>query len=293
MEKNKKTKTTFELKRLPKNAFEILANIPWDEISAIREKVIDEVGKSIEIKGFRKGNAPKNMVVETIGAKKLLELVLENLVPDLFRKAISELNLRPIVTPKTELVSAKENEDWQLKFTSCEEPEINLGNYKEELAKLKTPQIWTPGKGEKEKKPEKTEEKEEKIDKAITYLSEKIKIEICDLLIEEEVGRRLSNLLEQTQKLGITIDQYLSSIGKTVAQIKAEYHSSAEKNLAFEFILNKIADLEKIEVKPEEIDKLIETAQNEDDRKSLESQKYLLASLLRRQKTLDFLANLV
>jgi trigger factor len=99
--------------------------------------------------------------------------------------------------------------------------------------------------------------------------------------------------VEQTQKLGMTVDQYLGTSGKTVEQIRQEYRTQAEKNLAFEFILEEIAGKEKIEVKPEEIKKLIEGAKSEKEKKALEEQQYYLASLIRRQKTLDFLASLL
>jgi len=52
-------------------------------------------------------------------------------------------------------------------------------------------------------------------------------------------------------------------------------------------------DPEKIAVAPEEIDKAIATAKDEKEKKALESQKYFLASMLRQQKTLDFLSNLL
>ncbi len=108
----------------------------------------------------------------------------------------------------------------------------------------------------------------------------------------EEVGRRLAGLLDQIQKLGLSLEQYLSSSGKTVEQIREEYRRSAEENLSLEFILNKIAEEEKISVEPGEIEKVIAGAKTEEEKKALESQKYYLATLLRRQKTLDFLASL-
>ena len=104
--------------------------------------------------------------------------------------------------------------------------------------------------------------------------------------------RKLSGLLEQTQKLGLTIDQYLTSVGKTVEQVKEEYRRSSQENLSLEFILGKIADSEKIEVTPEEIEKMLASAKNQEEKKAMESQKYLIATLLRRQKTLDFLVSL-
>jgi trigger factor len=284
----------FQLTRKPKNEFEVLVTLPWLEIKKAQEKEVVEARERLEIKGFRKGKAPENLVVEALGPQRLLELTLQAVVPDYYQKAVSELKLKPILTPKVQLVNAKENEDWQIKFTACEEPTVDLGNYQEEIRKLKaSKQIWTPGKaGQPEKEKTEKEGQEERLNRAIDFLLKNVKVEICNLLVEEEVTRRLSELLEQTQKLGLTIDQYLNSLGKTVEQIREEYIRSAQTNMALEFILSKIADTEKITVAPEEVEKMITAGKTEEERKALEGQRYLLATLVRRQKTLDFLASL-
>lgn len=284
----------FQLNRLPKNSFEITVDIPWEEIKETENKVLALYGKETEIKGFRKGMAPLNLVKESFGQEKLLRQILEQILPLFFQKAVEEFKLKPIVSPKAELISAKENETWKVKYTSCEEPEVILGNYKEEITKIAKPEakIWTPGKGEETKPEEKPEAKEEKINKVLNWLIANIKVEISDLLVEDEVNRKLSSLLEQTQKLGLTIDQYLASTGKSLETIKAEYTKQARENLAFEFILGKVADTENISINEEEIEKAVAKAESEEEKKTLQNQKYYLAILLRRQKTLDFLANL-
>jgi FKBP-type peptidyl-prolyl cis-trans isomerase (trigger factor) len=284
----------FEINWLPKKAFEITATIPWKEIEEAKKKAVTEAGKNLELKGFRKGNAPENMVIEALGPQKLLELTLQESIPAYYQKAVSELNVNPIVTPKVQLLETKDGQDWKVKFISCVEPEVNLGNYKEELKKENAAkEIWTPGKGE-EKKPEKKpeEERDEKLNQAISWLIKNIKVEVCDLIVDEEVSRKLSGLLEQTQKLGLSVDQYLASTGKTIEQIREEYARQAQENLALEFIFSKIADVENIEVKPEDLEKVMAEAKTDEERKALEAQKYYIATILRRQKTLDFLASL-
>lgn len=289
MEKNK----NFELTWLPKKTFEIITRIPWTEVSETQNKVVQEAGKNLEIKGFRKGNAPEKMIREALGSQKILELTLQRLLPDYFQKATNEFQIHPIVNPRIKLLSAKEGEDWQIKFTSCVEPEVNLNGYKEEIKKEAAAKaIWTPEKGKEEPATKETEDKDQKLNRALEWLIKNVKVEICDLLKEEEVNRKLANLLDQIQKMGLTLDQYLASTGRTVEQLREEYTRQAEENLALEFILSKIADEEKIEIKPEELDKLISEAKTEEEKKALQSQSYLLATLLRRQKTLDFLASL-
>lgn len=283
----------FQINKLPKNSLEIIAVIPWAEVQTARNKIVKEAGATLEIKGFRKGKVPENKVAETIGPQKLLEQTLHHLLPDYYQKAIAQNNLKPISNPKIAIVKAVESEDWQIKFTTCEEPEVKLGSYKEDLKKNKAGKaIWTPGKSEGPKTKDENKTKDEQLQDNIDWLIKNVKVEICDLLIDEEVTRRLAGLVDQTQKLGISVDQYLASTGKTADQIKEDYRRQSEENLALEFILAKIAEEEKIEINPEEIDKIISQAKSEEEKKALASQKYYLASLLRRQKSLDFLASL-
>lgn len=288
----------YQLTWLPKKTFEILASIPRKEVEEARKTVVTEIGEKVEIKGFRKGKAPKDYVIKHVGEQKLLEQILEKIIPVLYQNAVNTLNLSPVLTPKVELVETKENADWKVKFTSCEEPEVNLGNYKEELKRAKEAEkIWTPGKGidpEKSgaKNSDRQDNKEGKLQKVLEWILKNIKPEISDLLIQSEVNRKLSNLLDQVQKLGLSIDQYLISTGKSADQLRQDYQNSAYETISLEIILNKVAEAEKIEVAPNEVEKTIAEVKEEKERKNLESQKYLVASLVRRKKTLDFLANL-
>lgn len=284
------------IKKLGKSETEISLSIPWKDILVNYEKVVTKTASDSQIKGFRKGKAPKKLVEETLDKSKIYTLVIQEILPTYYEKAIKDNNLKPISSPKVALKSAKENEDWQVSILVAEKPSIDLGNYKEEIAKLnKSSDIWVPGKGEEKKAEEKDPKikKDEKIQTDIKWLLENIKIEISDLLIEEEVNRRLSQLLEQTQKLGLTVEQYLNSTGKTVESIKEEYKKEALNLWQVEFILEAIADKENLTVEESEINELIEKSGSEDEKKALSSQKYLLASVVRRQKTLDFLAGLI
>lgn len=296
MENNTNNKP-YHLTWLPKKTFEIMVTIPWEKVSEAKKKALFQAAKLIEVKGFRKGKAPEKVVAESLGAQKILELTLEQFIGESYQQALSDLGVRPIISPKIELVSTKENEAWRVKFTACEEPEVKLGEYKDILKKeFAGAKIWTPNRGINPKKGEAKEDPEtkkaEKLQKTIDWLITNIKVEVSDLLLENEIARKLSNLLDQTQKLSLTIEQYLSSTGKTVEGIKEEYRKQVQGNLTIEFILRAIAEWEKIAVSPEEIDKAVSEAKSEEEKKALTAQKYLLAGLLRKQKTLDFLTNL-
>jgi trigger factor len=126
----------------------------------------------------------------------------------------------------------------------------------------------------------------------VKALLESVTAEIPAILIENETDRLLSQTLDDVKKLGMTLDQYLASTGKKPEDLRNEYRKKADQDIKLEFALLKIAEEEKIAVEEKEIEEAIKAAKSDDEKKNLETNKYLLANILRQQKTLDFLKNL-
>ncbi len=135
---------------------------------------------------------------------------------------------------------------------------------------------------------------EKKIDDVLKALLETATVEICDLIIDEEVNHMLSRLVDQTGRLGLTVDQYLASIGKDVEALKKEYRETAEKTLKLEFALMEAAKAENIIVEDSEIKTTIDAAPDEESRKNLANpanQAYIRSILLKNktiQKLLEY-----
>lgn len=278
------------VKELPKSTVELEIKISWDEIKETYDKIFGQVIKETEISGFRKGKAPKELVEKKTNKTKVYEEVVKEIIPKAYSKVIAENNLKPVSSPKIDVLKAKEGEEWIVKAIIALKPKIDLKNYKEKVSSLRKSKvkIWTPGIGKEQKK----DENKLTLDELIDMLLQEIEIEISDLLITEDANRLLSNLIDQTQKLGLTIEQYLISKGKTSEQLRAEYAKLAAKNLSIEFILAEIADKENITVSQQDIDQIIAKVEKPEEKERLNKESYYLAHLIRQQKTLDYLNNL-
>lgn len=79
-------------------------------------------------------------------------------------------------------------------------------------------------------------------------------VEIPDMVLEEEVNRMLSRLVQQLQPLNLGMDAYLKSINKTGDQLRAEYAQVAQKNVASEMALVDVVAKEKVEVDDKEVE---------------------------------------
>jgi len=258
-------------------------SIPQNEIKKARTQIIAEYAKTAKIDGFREGKAPISLVEKKIDPQKLNEEILKNLLPNEYSKAVQANSLKPIMNPKIHIEKMEQDKDWSFSALTCEEPTLELGDYKKNVQDITAKsKIVIPGK--EEKKPSSQE-----IMKAI---SNGVKATIPTILIEQESEKLLSQLLNDIKRLGLSLDQYLASTNRDAESLKKEYAQRAEEDLKLEFALHKIAEKENISVEPKEIEEAIQKAKTDDERKNLESNRYMLAAILRQQKTLDFLLNL-
>ena len=101
-------------------------------------------------------------------------------------------------------------------------------------------------------------------------------------------------LYDHTQALGITVDQYLKSLGKTAEQIKQDYHQAATENLKIEFILDRIATDLDIKVTDEEVNDMINASgdQQAKDQLNHPEQRAYVKGIIKKRKTIDALLNL-
>lgn len=279
------------LNRLENGNLELTVNIPWSRIKTSYQQVLEKLAKEATLKGFRQGKAPVELVEKKIGKDKLYQETLKEILPQVYLEAIKEHQLKPIVNPQVSVNSLAEGKDWQIKAITCELPKVELGNYQEEVRKaLATEKIWTPG---QDKKPA-PENESQKLDKIFKALLENVKLVLPEILVQDEVNRMLTRLIDQTARLGLTVEQYLASSGKTQEKLKEEYLQQAQETLKLELLLSAIADKEKIEITDEEVEKMIEAIPEEETKKAFTSQeqKTYIRQLLRKRRVIDNLAKL-
>lgn len=284
-----KIQETSTIKKHEDGTIVLSITIPSFAIKKMWEEVMVNTVKTATLPGFRQGKAPREMVEKTLDKEKIRDEVLRNLLPTAYVEAVKEHNIKPIINPKIHIAKIESpltgpgDSSWEFTATTCEVPNVKLENYKEEIKKITAKsKIVILGQ----------EEKKVNLDEIVKKIIESVKVTIPDILFEEEVERQLSQLLGEIKKLGLSLDQYLASTNKTSESLKNEYQEKVKMDIAIEFALQKIAEIEKIVVSQKEIDEALQKAKSDTERKQLESNLYLLSNILRQQKTLDFLKNL-
>ncbi|MBQ9415537.1 MAG: trigger factor [Clostridia bacterium] len=92
------------------------------------DKVFKQKSKNISVPGFRKGHAPRNIIVKMYGEGIFFDDALNNLLPDVYEAAVKEANLKVVGRPKIDLVSM--DGDVILSAEVPVYPEVKIGEYK-------------------------------------------------------------------------------------------------------------------------------------------------------------------
>ncbi len=286
---------SYKLKKLPKNSLEINLTIPAADIKKEKEGAFSRLQQELTVEGFRKGKVPLPIAQKHLSPEAVLQEMIKVLLTRIYEEIIKKDSLRPIINPKVELVKVQDGQDWEVKLTLAEKPVVELKEYKkvvkETIVEGKKADIWVPGKDKPaDKKPE--QDRSKLMNLILEAVLKEVKVEVSDLIINEELDLRLSRLVDDVEKIGLTTDAYLKSKNLTMDQLKTTYRREIEDTYKLEFVLSEIADKENIKVEKEDLDKLFVNIKDEKERKAAAENSYYYASILRKQKTLDFLLTL-
>ncbi len=96
------------------------------------DHAFEKVNKNVEIKGFRKGHAPRAVYEAKYGVESLYEEAVNHALQDTYFDIISEQNLQVVAQPKINLEfdKIKRGQDFSYEVIVAVKPEVLLGEYK-------------------------------------------------------------------------------------------------------------------------------------------------------------------
>lgn len=273
-----------ELVRMPDGTIELNITVPVEVVQKERVKIEKFFIENVTIPGFRKGKAPLEISRKNLNEEKIREELIREVITNEYKKAVEKYKLQPIITPQIHIEAFEPDKD--LKFTAevAEEPKVELGDYKKAIQQISSKSKIVVEKGKEPQKPS--------IDDIITAGITKAKIIIPNVIIEREVNRLLSQMIDEIKMLGMTLESYLESKKITVEDLRAEYKVRAQKDIILEFFLRKVADEEKITVTADDITEAIAKIEDKTQQEEVKRNPYLVASIIRQQKTIDFLTQI-
>ncbi len=124
------------------NIVKVEIEVPAKEAVNYYNNAAKKLSQYVNIPGFRKGKAPRNIVEQNIGEERIKHEALESALPKIFADVIKDNDFDVVTQPYVESYDFKIGED--LKITAKLElrPEVTLGKYKDltvEVEAYKTP----------------------------------------------------------------------------------------------------------------------------------------------------------
>jgi FKBP-type peptidyl-prolyl cis-trans isomerase (trigger factor) len=263
---------TPKIEKLANKSFIIKLIISKDDIQKSHQQSLQELQAEFETKGFRKGKAPLDVIEREVPFEKRFEKTASRVISQEYGKVIKDNDLKPIIQPRVKFEKAPEdfNNDWHIEITSSELPEVKLNkDYLEKIKKVKTNS--------------KAKKEQQKTEEIVISLISSAKVELPEILIESDLQHQLSQLVNQAQQAGITVEQHLASQKTNIK----DYQENLKKRIIREWTLNlsiqKIAKDNKIEVSPQEVQDMLKK------NPALGQNMNLVNYILIQQKVIDFL----
>lgn len=236
-----------EIKKLPDSEIEITGEIEAGDFESCRQTAMENISKEIKMDGFRPGKIPEKILIEKIGENSILEETAETALRKFYPKILAENKIHAIGRPEIIITKIARNNPLGFKIKTAIMPEIELADYKK-IAKEAMAD-------KNEKTPEARAKRRMEI---IEKIMESSKMEIPKIILEEERNRD--------------------------KDIKEE---DVIKRIKFSFVLDEIAEREKIEVSENEwrpeSQKLISSGIDEN------KIRYYTYGILRNEKVFQFL----
>lgn len=122
--------TTSTLTRLAPTQVALEFSITGQELAEAEDRAFRKLAKNVRLPGFRKGKVPRKIFEQAYGSQAVTSQAVEDVVPEVYARAIREHDLDPVDRPKLEILEESEGRPTRLKATVQVRPAIELRSYK-------------------------------------------------------------------------------------------------------------------------------------------------------------------
>lgn len=120
---------TKNIVKLPKSQIDIQVTMPWADLQPTWDATFNKFASEIEIPGFRKGQAPVNIVEPRI-LPQVQQEALKQAMPTALVQALEGSNYVPIDYPQYNVTAFTKGGELKFNARVTVKPEVKVGNYK-------------------------------------------------------------------------------------------------------------------------------------------------------------------
>ena len=246
----------FSIQKLPKSELEIKVEISAKNFDNYLERTTFLLAENLEIEGFRKGKAPKEIIERTIGLEKILNETAQMAIKESYPKIILENQIEPLGQPEIEILKLAPGNPFEFKVKISVLPQLKLPDYKLLVSRMKKKEVFlSPEEIELFRREKEQIEREKLRQEILEKIAKESEMEIPEILIEEEKKRMLEEIKRQAPFVfQINFEDYLKKIGKNEKELFDSFLPDAEKRVKNLLILREIGKREIVEISKEEIE---------------------------------------
>ena len=121
---------SLQIEKLEKNMAKLTIEASAEDFEAAIQKAYNKNKGKINIPGFRKGKAPRQVIERMYGKEVFYEDAANELIPDAYAKAVDECTEEIVSQPKIDVVQLEAGKPFIFTATVALKPEVTLGKYK-------------------------------------------------------------------------------------------------------------------------------------------------------------------
>ncbi len=145
----------------------------------------------------------------------------------------------------------------ELKGISMKElPELN-DEFAQDVSEFETLAEYKSSIEDKLKETAKENARQIQGDKLLDQAVDNAKMDVPEIMYENKMDQMMQDFSGNVQRQGLTVETYCQYLGTTPQQLRDSFKESAEKSVKARLVLEKIAEVEKLEVSKEELDEQI------------------------------------
>ena len=133
---------SLQVEKLEKNMAKLTIEVSAEEFDAAIEKAYQKNKGKINIQGFRKGKAPRQMIEKMYGVGVFYEDAANIIIPEAYSKELAECKEVEIVSqPEIDVVQIEKGKPFIFTAVVATKPEVELGEYKGIEVSVEVPEI--------------------------------------------------------------------------------------------------------------------------------------------------------
>jgi trigger factor len=126
---------------ISKTEVKLTVELTVEEMEPYVQSAAKRVAKEVEVKGFRKGKAPYEVLVKQVGEQALYQEAFNDVVEDTYTKAVDEQELQVVGQPEVNVEKLAPGNPLVYTITVPLMPQVVLGDYKKLKTKKNEPEM--------------------------------------------------------------------------------------------------------------------------------------------------------